>query len=107
METTRYRGLLRELRKSGYSASARRWIVPATSVRIVFDAARAADSSRKEHIMRTLESAHTFLKAQREHQGLLARYNPLHDLTSEEHLKATANRVGLNMPLDVDLTKPS
>jgi ATP synthase assembly factor FMC1, mitochondrial len=33
-------------------------------------------------------------------QTLLDRYNPLHDLTAEEHIKATARRVGLNMPIE-------
>ena len=31
-------------------------------------------------------------------QTLLERYNPLVDLTAEEHIEATARRVGLNMP---------
>lgn len=30
---------------------------------------------------------------------LLERYNPLVDLTEEEHIKATARRVGLDMPV--------
>lgn len=35
-------------------------------------------------------------------QTLLDRYNPLHDLTAEEHIKATAQRVGLDMPVRRD-----
>lgn len=35
-------------------------------------------------------------------QELLKRYNPLHDMTADEHLTATVNRVGLQMPTDFD-----
>ena len=31
---------------------------------------------------------------------LLERYNPLHDLSTEERVKATARRVGLDMPIE-------
>lgn len=31
-------------------------------------------------------------------QELLARYSPLHDLTEQERVKATARRVGLDVP---------
>ncbi|KZS98069.1 hypothetical protein SISNIDRAFT_547077 [Sistotremastrum niveocremeum HHB9708] len=51
---------------------------------------------------RGLENIRTFLRANRLHKGLLERYNPLHDLTTEERIKATARRVGLDMPEDVD-----
>ena len=39
-------------------------------------------------------------------QALLERYNPLFNLTAEEHIKATANRVGLNMPITPDGSNP-
>ncbi|KIL70115.1 hypothetical protein M378DRAFT_68013, partial [Amanita muscaria Koide BX008] len=45
-----------------------------------------------------LENALVFLRSQREHKVLLHRYNPSFDYTSEERIKATANRVGLDMP---------
>ena len=32
-------------------------------------------------------------------QVLLERYNPLHDMSTEERVKATARRVGLDMPV--------
>lgn len=41
-----------------------------------------------------------FLKSQRTYKTLLDRYNPLRDLTAEEHIKATARRVGLDMPIE-------
>ncbi|KAG8821525.1 hypothetical protein FRC17_009793 [Serendipita sp. 399] len=57
---------------------------------------------------RDAENAALFLKSQRTHKTLLDRYNPLHDLTAEEHIKATAKRVGLNMPIEVkDSEAPS
>jgi ATP synthase assembly factor FMC1, mitochondrial len=36
------------------------------------------------------------------YQALLDRYNPLHDLTAEERIRATARRVGLDMPVSSD-----
>ena len=33
-------------------------------------------------------------------QELLERYNPLHDMTQEERVHATARRVGLDTPLE-------
>jgi len=45
------------------------------------------------------ENAALFLRSQRMYKTLLDRYNPLHDLTAEEHIKATARRVGLDMPV--------
>ena len=35
-------------------------------------------------------------------QELLERYNPLHGLSTEERVKKTANRVGLDMPIAKD-----
>ncbi|QRV76446.1 Complex 1 protein (LYR family) [Ceratobasidium sp. AG-Ba] len=48
----------------------------------------------------TLNAA-AFLKAEREHKVLMDRYNPLHGLSVEEQRKATAHRVGLELPKDV------
>ncbi|KAI5832472.1 hypothetical protein K523DRAFT_344827 [Schizophyllum commune Tattone D] len=53
-----------------------------------------------------MENAVLFLRSQREHKALLERYNPLFNLTAEEHIKATANRVGLNMPITPDGSNP-
>ena len=33
-------------------------------------------------------------------QELLDRYNPLHDMTQEERVAATARRVGLDTPIE-------
>lgn len=33
-------------------------------------------------------------------QELLKRYNPLHDMTEEERVHATARRVGLDTPIE-------
>ncbi|KAI5893829.1 uncharacterized protein SCHCODRAFT_02700411 [Schizophyllum commune H4-8] len=52
------------------------------------------------------QNAVLFLRSQREHKALLERYNPLFNLTAEEHIKATANRVGLNMPITPDGSNP-
>lgn len=39
-------------------------------------------------------------------QELVDRYNPTHDMTQDERVKATANRVGLNTPLEYDPAAP-
>ncbi|KAG8682967.1 hypothetical protein FRC09_016406 [Ceratobasidium sp. 395] len=50
-----------------------------------------------------------FLKAQREHKLLgvgkilMDRYNPLHGLSVEDQRRATAKRVGLELPKDVEV----
>ncbi|KAG8749710.1 hypothetical protein FRC12_013265 [Ceratobasidium sp. 428] len=51
----------------------------------------------------------SFLKAQREHKLLgvgkilMDRYNPLHGLSVEDQRRATAKRVGLELPKDVEV----
>ncbi|KAF9006439.1 hypothetical protein BDQ17DRAFT_1238788, partial [Cyathus striatus] len=49
--------------------------------------------------LQDIVNATLFIKSQREHKILLERYNPLTDLTGQDHIKATARRVGLNMPV--------
>lgn len=58
--------------------------------------------SQDEHksFRRDVGDALTFMKSHRVHKELLERYNPLHDLTSQERIKATARRVGLDMPVE-------
>ena len=72
---------------------------------------------KPEHLsnaLRDIENAAAFLRADRNYkvcpswyprqkityisQILLERYSPLHDLSEEERIKATARRVGLNTP---------
>ena len=45
----------------------------------------------------TLSLIHCWLKPSKE---LLDRYNPLHDLSTEQRVKATARRVGLDIPVE-------
>lgn len=40
-------------------------------------------------------------------QDLLIRYNPLHDMTAEERVKATTRRVGLEQPAEYDDSDPA
>ncbi|KNZ54435.1 uncharacterized protein VP01_294g7 [Puccinia sorghi] len=53
-----------------------------------------------------LQSLSQYLVASHLHQELVRRYNPADDLTEPERLKATVNRVGLNMPKELDLKNP-
>ncbi|KAF8639666.1 hypothetical protein AX17_000930 [Amanita inopinata Kibby_2008] len=90
-----YRGILNELKKSAVNPSKKnRQVI--THVRSVAEKCR---QSANVHGLKDLENALLFLHSQREHKALLHRYNPSYDYTSEERIKATANRVGLDMPV--------
>ncbi|KAL5488324.1 hypothetical protein ACEPAI_6432 [Sanghuangporus weigelae] len=97
-----YRSVLRELAKSSIVPRASRNHEIARTFRSIFDEQCSSSSSKdSEKLFRDMRNATTFLRAQRIHKELLDRYNPLHDMTQEERVKATANRVGLNTPIDV------
>ncbi|PLW42181.1 hypothetical protein PCASD_05631 [Puccinia coronata f. sp. avenae] len=53
-----------------------------------------------------VNSVNQYLVSSHLHQELVRRYNPADDLTEPERLKATVNRVGLNMPKALDLKNP-
>ncbi|KAF8528871.1 hypothetical protein BU17DRAFT_37326 [Hysterangium stoloniferum] len=92
--TRLYRNLLRELSKSSiFSRSARNPIITA-NLRAALSNRAVQDSTQ----CNDLESAIAFLSADRLYKGLLERYSPLHDLSEEERIKATARRVGLDTP---------
>ncbi|KAF8328696.1 uncharacterized protein EI90DRAFT_1515659 [Cantharellus anzutake] len=93
-----YRHLLRELRKYEPLRHRDTKKVSLASFRATFERHKSATPNELGEFLRTINNAALFLKSQREYDELLARYNPLQDVTSEEHVKATANRVGLNMP---------
>ncbi|KAF9263469.1 hypothetical protein L218DRAFT_999358 [Marasmius fiardii PR-910] len=86
-----YRGILRELRRAAIQPGK-------ISPRLVSQFRALAAKSHSESAMQDLKNSILFLKSQREYHTLLERYNPLVDLTAEEHIEATAKRVGLNMP---------
>jgi hypothetical protein len=86
-----------------------------TSLRSLFEKLRQAQDN--ETLQHDVQNVITFLRSQREYkvrifasgqlprsqgalfQALLARYNPLVDLTAQERIRATARRVGLDMPI--------
>ncbi|KAF9500151.1 hypothetical protein BDN71DRAFT_1440715 [Pleurotus eryngii] len=92
---TTYRSVLRELYKSTITPGK---VNPElkSSFRSILDKYRTTKDTAV--LDRDLENAVTFMRAKREHKRLLDRYNPLHDLTEEERIEATAHRVGFNMP---------
>ncbi|KAF5370041.1 hypothetical protein D9758_001109 [Tetrapyrgos nigripes] len=92
-----YREALRELKKASLPPHK---INPALSSNF---RALAEKSRQSNAILEDLGSGVAFMRAQREYQSLLARYNPLIDLTAEERIEATAHRVGLNMPKTPEL----
>ncbi|CAO1635751.1 unnamed protein product [Sympodiomycopsis kandeliae] len=94
-----YRSLLKELRANptnpikviNTSAFESQPIVQ--HVKSTFRNTSSIDAQIKE--MRDLE---TYLRSNRVHKQLLLRYNPMHDQTEKERVRATARRVGLDVP---------
>jgi len=65
-----------------------------TQVRAIANSPGQTPEIFNHHVL----NAAAFLKAQREYKVLMDRYNPLHGLSVDEQRKATANRVGLELP---------
>ncbi|TDL29332.1 hypothetical protein BD410DRAFT_779718 [Rickenella mellea] len=93
-----YRSLLRELSKSSISRRQSRSKIATSEVRSMFEEHRHSSEGQRK-LLRSVENAVTFLRSQRIHKDLLERYNPTHDMSTEERVKATARRVGLDMPV--------
>ncbi|KAH0587487.1 hypothetical protein H2248_006269 [Termitomyces sp. 'cryptogamus'] len=91
-----YRSILRELRKSAVAPRKANKTV-ASNFRSIANNYRISGSPS---VLQDLRNALLFLKSQRQHKVLIDRYNPLVDLTPEERIKATARRVGLDMPIE-------
>lgn len=92
--TRLYRNLLRELSKSSiFPRSARNPIIIA-NLQAAFLNRTVQDSTQ----CKDLENAIAFLSADRLYKGLLEKYSPLHNLSEEDRIKATARRVGLDTP---------
>ncbi|KAH9844013.1 uncharacterized protein C8Q71DRAFT_730918 [Rhodofomes roseus] len=91
-----YRSVVRELNRALTSAPATRSKTIAKNFRAVIENGR---QSNPQHFDHDLANALTFMRSQRMHKMLLERYNPLHDMSTEERVKATARRVGLDMPV--------
>ncbi|OCH94241.1 hypothetical protein OBBRIDRAFT_161597 [Obba rivulosa] len=92
-----YRSVIRELNRSAIAPRATRNKIITSHFRKIFE--ESLQGNRSERFETEARDAVTFLRSQRMHKVLLDRYNPLHDLTAEERIKATARRVGLDMPL--------
>ncbi|KAK2466164.1 hypothetical protein APHAL10511_001806 [Amanita phalloides] len=90
-----YRSILRELRKSAVTPGKKNQGV-IVHLRSIVDQCRKSGDTQG---IQDLEGTVLFLRSQKEHKALLHRYNPSFDYTSEERIKATANRVGLDMPV--------
>ncbi|KAJ6614304.1 hypothetical protein B0H10DRAFT_164417 [Mycena sp. CBHHK59/15] len=88
---TYYRTTLRELRGSAVTPGKLRQPL-ISNFRTIIEKQRA--SGQYEDI----ENALIFMRSQRIHKILLERYNPTGNFTSEERLRATTRRVGLEMP---------
>lgn len=91
-----YRSLVRELRLASKKSRNTRNTIVQQHMRLL------VSSQSPEAASRTMLETRDFLRASRMHTELLRRYNPLHDMTDEEKIKATARRVGLNTPVEYD-----
>ncbi|EMD41030.1 hypothetical protein CERSUDRAFT_131508 [Gelatoporia subvermispora B] len=92
-----YRSVVRELNRSAIAPRETRNKVIASHFRKIFE--DSLQGTKSDRFEKEARDAITFLRSQRVYKELLDRYNPLHDLTTEERIKATARRVGLDMPL--------
>ncbi|GJN91176.1 hypothetical protein Rhopal_004194-T1 [Rhodotorula paludigena] len=103
-----YRSTLRQFAANSIHArTARSPSIPA-HLRVFFESGRAIErgSDDARRFERDVENLVLFLKARRLHKELVDRYNPTHDMTTAERVEATANRVGLQGPLEFDPSNP-
>ncbi|KAL0949768.1 hypothetical protein HGRIS_009807 [Hohenbuehelia grisea] len=94
-----YRTVLREVKKTSMTPKTPNKDIVA-SFRTLFERYNGPKESHAA-LDRDAQVAAIFLRSQREHKVLLERYNPLIDLSAEDRIKATARRVGLDMPVTV------
>ncbi|KAJ9104672.1 hypothetical protein QFC21_002170 [Naganishia friedmannii] len=105
--TRSYRSVLREINKSSIHPPQNRNQAIKAMLRDLYEKQATVVGDLKQ----TLDATSTgfardkmemkeFVKAQRTYNELLVRYNPLHDMTPEERIKATARRVGLDKPVE-------
>ncbi|KIM33586.1 hypothetical protein M408DRAFT_157342, partial [Serendipita vermifera MAFF 305830] len=87
-----HRQLMRELIRSGRHRPRESRVAILSQMREIV--------SNKKLSATDVENVALFLRSQRTYKVLLDRYNPLHDMSSTEHIKATARRVGLDMPVE-------
>ncbi|KAI0663095.1 hypothetical protein C8Q70DRAFT_1050787 [Cubamyces menziesii] len=92
-----YRALVREVNRASIYPRATRPNTVAAYVRAIFEERRDGDDN--ERFFHDMRNAATFMRSQRMHKTLLERYNPLLGLSTEERVKKTAHRVGLDMPI--------
>ncbi|WWC95270.1 hypothetical protein V866_002129 [Kwoniella sp. B9012] len=90
-----YRSLLREIRLASKQSLATRNPTVSQHVRTIVDT-----TSDQQALQRTLLETRDFLRSSRIHAELLKRYNPIHGMSEEARIKATARRVGLDTPLE-------
>ncbi|EKM59720.1 uncharacterized protein PHACADRAFT_181691 [Phanerochaete carnosa HHB-10118-sp] len=95
-----YRSIVREINRATHAACQAIAPRPTRNPAIASNFRRLFEHGKGgEPFAYDMQNALTFMHSQRMHKALLDRYNPLHDLTTEEQIKATARRVGLDMPI--------
>ncbi|WVQ96352.1 hypothetical protein IAU59_003457 [Kwoniella sp. CBS 9459] len=92
-----YRSLLREVRLASKQPRATRNPVVTQQIRTLVDSSLSGDKTSAEKI---LIETRDFMRATRIHAELLERYNPIHGMSEEERIRATARRVGLDTPIE-------
>ncbi|KAI0773877.1 hypothetical protein C8Q74DRAFT_1368421 [Fomes fomentarius] len=92
-----YRAIVKEVNRASIHPRATRPKTVSQHIRAVFEQSR--ECPNEERFYHDMVNVATFMSSQRMHKTLLERYNPLLGLSTEEHIKKTAHRVGLDMPL--------
>ncbi|PWN91269.1 hypothetical protein FA10DRAFT_265138 [Acaromyces ingoldii] len=96
-----FRSISREIRRGSVHSrpnQARRAEPLPTYLRTIFSSGSGADADDAAHARKRMENLHLMLQHGRIHAELLSRYNPVYGKSNAEHIKATANRVGLDVP---------
>ncbi|GHJ84528.1 hypothetical protein NliqN6_0930 [Naganishia liquefaciens] len=109
-----YRSVLREINKSSIHAPQNRNQAIKHMLRDLYERQASTLGGVSKTIDETslgfgrnMMEMKEFVKAQRTYNDLLVRYNPLHDMTAEERVKATTRRVGMEQPLEYDDSDPA
>ncbi|OCF33391.1 hypothetical protein I317_07000 [Kwoniella heveanensis CBS 569] len=94
-----YRSLLREVRLASKKPRATRNPVVVQQIRTLVDSSLSGNGNNTS-AEKILIETRDFMRATRIHAELLQRYNPIHGMSEEERIKATARRVGLDTPVE-------
>ncbi|CDZ98244.1 hypothetical protein [Phaffia rhodozyma] len=93
-----YRSLLRQYSKASIKPRTERSIHLNKALRNLVETLPPASSPSFEKKANELLNLEVFMRTQRSYSELVERYNPTHGMSTQDRTKATARRVGLDMP---------